>query len=505
MLVVLISWVYISAVCLLTGMLVREICQRILHLSYLPTVMEVLMTGIVALTVYAQYFSIVHKIGILAHLIMLLACATSVLLYKEQLRSLLQSVRQGLRIQGDASYRWNEIAVYLFVLLVAAFFVSRGDFHADTKLYHAQAIRQLEEYGMIRGQANLQMQFGYNSAYFLFAALFTMSPFMSPAHALHTTTGFLFAIMTLYSIYGLLQHRQNKSRKADMVRVAVLIYTLTNLYYANSPASDYAAMLMTLYVLLAWLEASSDDAPVGRYGMLSVFVMCVISIKLSGAALILFALYPAFLLLREKRIKQVGLFLLAGFLVFLPFLVRNVFVSGYLFYPQMSVDLFNVPWKVPAENVRVDLGFMLAYARGLVQMNGAYTPELDAWPVTKWLPVWWRHQEYYEQRLIYALAVGTLLAAMTFLRKRVRKIKPEMPLLIWYMTCYSSITLWFLSAPFIRYGLAFLLAVPLVAVGDVMDLACAKPPRARVSYLGGGYGNSYRSLLCSVGGSLHDG
>ena len=90
-----------------------------------------------------------------------------------------------------------EGAFYLLFTLVIAFYTSRGTFHTDTAIYHAQAIRIAEEYGLIKGVANLQLHFGYDSAYLVFCALFTFS-WILPV-ALHTTTGFLELIVSLYA------------------------------------------------------------------------------------------------------------------------------------------------------------------------------------------------------------------------------------------------------------------------------------------------------------------
>ena len=43
--------------------------------------------------------------------------------------------------------------------------------HVDTGLYHAQAIRWIEEYGVVCGLGNLHSRFAYNSAAFALCAL----------------------------------------------------------------------------------------------------------------------------------------------------------------------------------------------------------------------------------------------------------------------------------------------------------------------------------------------
>ena len=78
--------------------------------------------------------------------------------YKEK-RYLLINVRK--------RFRSKEGVVCLIIVLISAFYASRGVFHRDTGIYHAQAIRIIEEYGVIKGIGNFQLHFAYNSSAYL--------------------------------------------------------------------------------------------------------------------------------------------------------------------------------------------------------------------------------------------------------------------------------------------------------------------------------------------------
>lgn len=72
--------------------------------------------------------------------------------------------------------------------VMTAYFASRGLQHTDTGIYHAQAIRWYEEYGLVKGLGNLQQHFAYNSAYLAYAAAFSMKWLVG--QSLHGTNGF---------------------------------------------------------------------------------------------------------------------------------------------------------------------------------------------------------------------------------------------------------------------------------------------------------------------------
>ena len=84
---------------------------------------------------------------------------------------------------------------------MTAYFASRGLQHTDTGIYHAQAIRWYEEYGLVKGLGNLQQHFAYNSAYLAYAAAFSMKWLVG--QSLHGTNGFLQAFLCIWALYGL--------------------------------------------------------------------------------------------------------------------------------------------------------------------------------------------------------------------------------------------------------------------------------------------------------------
>lgn len=138
-----------------------------------------------------------------------------------------------------------------FILLIA-FFTSRGEFHTDTNIYHAAAIRLYEEYGVLKGAGNLQLHYAYNSAYLAFASIFSLRWLFG--QSIHTTTGFLEVIMCLYAFYGLKEFKRHKRHMTDMMKVGILFYTLVNMTRSMSPATDYAVMYFVLFIITAWCE-----------------------------------------------------------------------------------------------------------------------------------------------------------------------------------------------------------------------------------------------------------
>lgn len=462
MVVVLLSYVYIFLMCLIAGVTIRKALSR-----FIPVPNEerigitgIVTTGLVTLTVYAECFSIFYKVGAVCHALMLIILTIGAYKYRKEVSVLLTGVRK--------RFRSKEGVVCLIIVLISAFYASRGNFHRDTGIYHAQAIRIIEEYGIIKGLGNFQLHFAYNSSYLALCALFTLS-FILP-FALHTMTGFIMALFTCYAACGLMKWTSRVSHTADMARLAIIIYGITVLEYLQSPATDYGAMYMVLYIMCAWItqavEKKDDSEDIPVYGYLAVLSIFTVSMKLSAAALVVLAVLPFILLVKKKMAKETVSFILIGFLSFLPYLVRNVIISGWILYPAEAIDLFNVVWKVPAEYMKFDADQIKVWGREL--QDTMSVEEGITVGISDWLPIWWEKKRFYEKLLlVFQVAGAGAVLLNLFIRKVRKKIRADVAM--FYIAVFINIGMWFFTAPFIRYGLAFLMLLPICAAMDLAE------------------------------------
>lgn len=471
MAITILSWIYIFIICVVTGLVVNKALSRLIPVpSYKECghfgITGLCVTGLVTLTVYAEVFSIFYKVGAVCHLLMLVLLVIGAYYYRSEFFDLIKIVKDSCFGLGR-----NLLILYVLIILAGAFFSSNGTFHTDTGIYHAQAIRMLEEYGVLKGLGNLQLHFAYNSSYLPLCALFTMS-FILP-FPLHSMTGFFMALFSCYAVSGLSNWKEHKRHGGDLARVAILVYALTNMTGLQSPATDYGTMFLALYIMCCWIAyaqesgGGDDRDKIALYGYLAVLSIFAVSMKLSAALLVVLAVFPTILLIKKKMFKEFGIFLLIGFLSFLPYMIRNVILSGWLFYPVSSIDLFNVVWKIPAEYMKVDSDQIKVWGRCLYDI----TRINDG--VTTWFPIWWAEKQHYEVMLIYSQFVGAVILVITSIL-RLREKKIDLAMVIFYLTIIANLVLWFFTAPFIRYGLAFLLLLPLCAFGDMLEYIVRK-------------------------------
>ncbi|MCM1211378.1 MAG: hypothetical protein NC318_07225 [Blautia sp.] len=449
MVAVLLSWLYIACICTLIGL---EMLGGVKSIKFSWT--HYLVAGMIGITVYAQFFSIFGRIGAVSHILLFaiaLFCA-----YRRR-----DTLRKLWKTYAPVVCSWEGLFYACFILGIA-FFTSRGEFHTDTNIYHAAAIRLYEEYGLIKGVGNLQLHFAYNSSYLAFAAMFSLRWLLG--HSLHTTTGFLEVVMCLYAFHGLKDFKRHENHIPDMMKIGILFYTLVNITRSMSPATDYAVMFFVFFILTAWCEANVSSTDIRPYALLSIAAVFVATLKFSACMLVLLAVYPAVYLIKEKKWKDIAACLLCGCVILCPFLVRNYLISGWLLYPFEHIDIFHPEWKIPKEYLLIDANQIKVWGRCLYD-----TAKVDL-PISKWLPVWWEHQFRYEQMFLGAVVLGAALQLFIWVVKAVKKEKFSLKYGILHITIWANILVWFLMAPFIRYGLAFLFAVIMLAVGECISM-----------------------------------
>ena len=139
-------------------------------------------------------------------------------------------------------------------------------------------------------------------------------------------------------------------------------------------------------------------------------------------------------------------------------------ISGWLLYPFEYIDIFSPEWKIPKEYLLADANQIKVWGRCLYDIT-----KVD-WPISKWLPVWWEHQERYGQMFLGAVVLSIVLQVFVWGIKIVKKQKLSPELGVLHLTVWANLLVWFLMAPFIRYGLAFLLAAIMLAIGECISM-----------------------------------
>ena len=451
MLTIILQWLYLLAMTYCIGFACFLAVERVF--SYRVERVEAwLVAGLVFLTVYAQFFSLFHGVGLFANGILLLSAAAIAVVFRRRLFRAL-----GEHWRGCSSGRK---LVLFFLFFLWAYCTSRGYMVPDTDLYHAQSIRWIEDYGVVKGLGNLHERFAYNSSLFALYALFSMK-FLTGGFSLHTINGFFAFVLCLPVLDVTKAWKRKRLCLSDFARLGAAYYLTTVCDEVIAPSSDYAVMFMIFYVIIDWLRLLEEkEENIAPYSLLCVAGVYTLTLKLSAGLILLLLLKPAVSLLRNKKWKDIVCYLCLGLLVALPWMARSVYISGYLIYPMESLDLFSVDWKMDADKIPIDVAQIQTWGRAL------YNVTLADVPVTGWFGNWFRTTLSTTEKALVAadllfLAVFVLLSAVTVIQRRWSRL--DRLLVLGTVSC--SYVYWQLSAPLMRYGYAYVLLLAALTAG----------------------------------------
>ena len=437
-----------------------------------------LMAGVVLLTVYAQVYSLMSGVGLVANILVVIACSLILIYFRrdilDDVYDLIHHIRQG-----------GIWIIYLVVFIFMAYGTSHGYMHYDSDLYHAQAIHWIEDYGIVKGLGNLHVRLAYNSAAFPLSALFSLS-FMG-RQSYHVMAGF-FALLLAWQCVDIRNvYRRGHFVISDFARLAAIYYLFTIYDEMMAPASDYFLSTLVFYIIIHWLDMNvKHEKSYVPYILLSLLGIFAITIKLSAAPLLILCIIPIHRLLTDRtKEKTAALWISVGlaFLIVLPFLIRNVVISGWLIYPVTLLDFFGFSWKIPKGIALFDAKEIRTFGKGYNDVS-AYGDVSFA----QWVPEWFS-QIGGISKVMVILSIASALIYIAYLLyfifvvtgQKVQNLQKSEKTKVFDISRHSMMNMadfftiggtllgcllfWFLSAPLIRYGVVYIWLVPAVILG----------------------------------------
>ncbi len=443
-----------------------------------------IITGIVLVTVYAQIVSLFTKVSLGANLVLLALSILIAVYYRDELGDEL------LRMLGKLKAGAN-FYVYLAVFLIMAYGASHGYMHYDSDLYHAQAIRWIEEYGIVRGLGNLHVRLAYNSSAFPLSALYSFR-FLG-GQSYHVMSGF-FALLLAWQCVDIKNFiRRGHPVISDFARLAAIYYLFTIYDEMMAPASDYFLSCLVFYIIIHWLDMNvRHERSYLPYILLALLGVFAITIKLSAAPMLLLTIVPIYKLFHNRTKEKMRAFWVSvalAFVIVLPFLIRNIILSGWLLYPVTFIDFFGFYWEIPKGLAAYDALEIRTFGRGY---NDVAT--YASAPMSEWIPNWFASITGLNKiMLILALlsivvyAIYLVYFVLAFAGEKSEKLRSFNNSKVFEISHRSMLSMadfltiggtligcfvfWFLSAPLIRYGIVYVWLLPAVILGRTFILA----------------------------------
>lgn len=418
-----------------------------------------LICGILAVNLYAQIWSLFRAIdGVAFGGVCVGACLCLWYLGRGERHSL-------CGIRGNDLTKKN-VFWMLFAVATVLLWTDLVPQHYDTYLYHAQAIHWIEEYGVVPGLGNLHFRLAYNSAFMTLQSLFSFK--WLTGQSLHTVNGFMTLFMLIYCIKGI---RHIQGRASDVLKLACVGYMLYDCIQISSPNTDTMVLLLIFYIVIKWSEFEENDVRCeGAYGFLCILTVYAATLKLSSAVLVLLTLYPAYYMLHNRNVKLIVKHLLMGLIIGIPFLVRNVILSGYLIYPYWELDLFSVDWKMSCDMLKQDRKEIIAWGRGNMDVT-----RVDE-SILQWFGEWYL-SIHLLWKILFVCAVAAIIVILVYTVYAIRCKKEHGVALIRDIVCVCGMFFWLCTAPLPRYGAVYMLILCGIAVSygiQRADIRCRR-------------------------------
>lgn len=465
MVLVLMNWSYITLTAGIIGIGFLTLLKKLT--GYVCKEADVcLFLGIALGTAYAEIFSLFYKVGGLANAVLLALCLVIGILCRRQISDFAKAVlEKALLLKKE---KLSKAAVVHAALIIAAFvlfwFIAcQRAYHADTDLYHAQAIRWIEEYGIVKGLGNLHHRFAYNSAFMPLQALYSWAFLID--QSTHVANAYLCMLVTLYALIKC-PCRKGKYKASNCFALVILFYDIMNMGTMASPGTDHFVLLFLLYLISKWCDYIEEkDKQTESYGILCILALYALTVKLSVAMIMILTLKPAVELLQKKRYRTIAVMIGTGFFILLPFCIRNFIISGYFVYPATVTGFFDVDWKMLPYSVNFDKQEITSRARGVFEK--ARYQEACNMHLTEWLPIWWKAKESWLKGM---LAVNFCLLPVFIMINVVKIIKKEFPYdIVVNITVLAQFLYWLMTAPNARYGGVFLFLIPCMTLIHVLE------------------------------------
>lgn len=422
------------------------------------------LAWLVAILNYALPVGPVVQIGLsLLGSGLLLAC-------RAELRRVLRTYRRSWRRAGSGALGLAGVLSAL-VLVHAA----QPPAFPDAALYHAQVVQWAHRFPVVPGLGNLHGRLAFNSHLHLLTAFFSPagSPGRVPAfQQIANSLGFVLVLWQLVRLAACHLRPGGQPGRGYAYLGSVLLLLMVVRPWISSPLPDTAVATWGLLLLSVLLETPRPTAAgLGWLGLLSA---TLVTLKASAAAVLLWPLLWVLSQPRQYRFRLLKLLAASSLLVLLPWLGRNVVLSGYAVYPLAGQAGKLVPtWAVPAPQQAADLAEIRWFARRPV----ADWRLAAGQPVRQWVPFWWQQQEPADHRLLLLVALSGLLVASRLLWRPPDRWwrQPGYQL---YGLLWLGIGWWSVAAPALRFAYLYLIGAATLGPLLVVPVGLARPLRA---------------------------
>ena len=272
----------------------------------------------------------------------------------------------------DTSSDFKKLSNYskillLITLIFTTYKCASAPFFIDNESYYIQTIKWINEYGFVKGLANLHVFFAQTSAIHVLQAGFNFS-FIS--QNFNDINGLILLISAFYFTEKF--EKQFQINKKSHWIGFIPCFNVLFFQFVSQPSPDFILIVVSQIIFYLFLEENESQEALKTAIFLFLFLVFVkITIAPIGL-LILFWMY--------QQKKFLILFSVSSCFLLMLFVIKNIIISGYPLYP-FEYIFYDFEWKIPDNlfsfitNATKNAG----YFENEVVANPSFYDKLYAW------------------------------------------------------------------------------------------------------------------------------
>ncbi len=331
MVLVLISWLYIFFTSISLGIAVYKlfrVCPKDVTLTSI--------IGLFSITILAGFWAVFGPINVYFQAVVL---SFAILLYWKNKTAYSSLILNMLKECNELTPKIKYLFMGIALLILAQ--SASEPFILDNESYYIQTISWLNQYGFVKGLANLHIFFGQTSGWHITQSVYSFSFLYD---SLNDINGFLLVL----SQFNFLKQFNRFQTSKSILYLTVGLLPLGNIFFfqfISSPSPDLPIYLISFLIFSLYLEEENE---VYRFVTICILCFYAIFIKITAIALIgipILMVINHFQLVKKKCVALGSIALLTGFLFF----IKNTILTGYPFYPLSPFRVNSFNWALPHE------------------------------------------------------------------------------------------------------------------------------------------------------------
>jgi hypothetical protein len=355
MILILLSWLYIFFTAAVCGIAF----SKALRIQQSDVVITPIL-GLFSITVLATIWAFFGPIAIGFHSVLLLASILFWFQNKAAFSLILYNAWTQIK-QFSLTVRIFFIASSLLILTQSATL----PYIIDNESYYIQTIKWLNEYGFVKGLANLHLFLGQNSGWHITQSVYSFSFFYDRFNDLN---GFCLLLGNLFAFQKLHSYLTQYNRMDLVFGLLPLTYIFL-FQFVSSPSPDLPVYVFGFIMFSAYLQGDNKK---DRFIIIGILAAFAFFIKVTAAILLIL---PLVLLTANFRLlkNQIGKISIIGSLVLVLFMLKNAMLTGYPLFPLLCFRIDVLDYTVPA--VVMDFFFSKSMLHSFYVPHGYF----DSW------------------------------------------------------------------------------------------------------------------------------